>query len=173
MKTGSRQRRRRLSRSRPPAATTSRWLRVVNCHAESRILASPLGKTIRAAAGKAASPALGQCRAGVCCCSSALPSAIYIFIARAHPGFVEGLHYVVTCVYALTSLMLLWEAWAAWRVPPGATKPPMTTCLPCPDCTAIIAAYLPNEQDIILETVQHMLTQVDVPAGPVPGHSRL
>ena len=44
-----------------------------------------------------------------------LPSALYVFLARAHPGFVEGLHYVVTSIYALTSSMLLWEAWAAWR----------------------------------------------------------
>ena len=90
-----------------------------------------------------------------------LPAALYVFIARTHPGFVEGLHYVVTGVYALTSLMLLWEAWAAGRA--GQRIKPLDDLPPLPACTAIIAAYLPNEQDIILETIRHMLTQVDVP----------
>ncbi len=78
-----------------------------------------------------------------------------------YPGFVEGLHYVVTGVYALTSLMLVWEACAAWRVRLAETPADIP---PLPGCTAIIAAYLPNEQDIILETIRHMLTQMDVPS---------
>ena len=91
-----------------------------------------------------------------------LPSTVYFLIARAHPGFVEGLHYVVTGIYALTSLMLLWEAWAAGRAARRHAKAG-TDLPPLPPCTAIIAAYLPNEQDIIWETIQHMLTQIDVP----------
>lgn len=31
---------------------------------------------------------------------------------------------------------------------------------PVPRCTFLVAAYLPNEQDIILETIQHLLTQI-------------
>jgi len=90
-----------------------------------------------------------------------LPTIVYYAIAQAHPGFVEGLHYVVTSVYALTSAMLIWEASAAWRVEQHVLA--LDTLPPLPGCTAIIAAYLPNEQDIILETIHHMLTQVDVP----------
>ena len=84
-----------------------------------------------------------------------------MLIARAHPGFVEGLHYVITCVYALTSVMLVWEACAAWRV--GRRAKPPDDLPPLPGCTAIFAAYLPNEQDIILETLTHVLGQSDVP----------
>jgi len=91
----------------------------------------------------------------------AVPTAADVALARAHPGLVAGLQAAVAGVYALTSAMLLWEAWSAWRVrdrpPPG--LPPL------PACTAIVAAYLPNEQDIILETVTHLLTRVDVPPG--------
>ncbi len=62
--------------------------------------------------------------------------------------------------------MLIWEASAAWHLKiveqREASAP--NTWAPLPACTAIIAAYLPNEQNIILETVRHMLTQVDVPA---------
>ena len=90
-----------------------------------------------------------------------LPTAVYTAIARVYPGFIQGLHYLVTGVYLLTSLMLLWEAWAAMQT--GRLKPAAAT-IPLPRCTAIIAAYLPNEQDIILETIQHMLSRVDVPA---------
>lgn len=90
-----------------------------------------------------------------------LPTVLYYYIAQSHPGFVEGLHYVVTSIYALTSAMLVWEAAAAWRVERHTPLP--DALLPMPGCTAIIAAYLPNEQDIILETIQHMLTQIDVP----------
>jgi len=90
----------------------------------------------------------------------ALPTAAYVAIARVHPGFIEGLHYVITGVYLLTSLMLLWEAWAAGRAGQGKSN---AAEKPLPGCTAIIAAYLPNEQDIIGETIRHMLTQIDVP----------
>ena len=90
----------------------------------------------------------------------ALPTAVYVALARVHPGLIPGLHYVVTGVYLLTSLMLLWEAGAAWLARQQKSNAAET---PLPPCTAIIAAYLPNEQDIILETIRHMLTQIDVP----------
>ena len=95
----------------------------------------------------------------------ALPTACDVTLARVTPGFVAWLQYAVTGIYAFTSLVLVWEAAAAWRLKAreraeaaSEGDPP-----PLPACTAIIAAYLPNEQDIILETVRHMLAQVDVP----------
>ena len=90
----------------------------------------------------------------------ALPAAVDTALARLHPGFVAGLHYIVTGVYLVTSLMLIWEACAAWQV---RLRLPDAVESPLPLCTAIIAAYLPNEQDIILETIRHMLAQVDIP----------
>ena len=89
----------------------------------------------------------------------ALPTACDVLLARVYPGLVAWLQYAVTGVYALTSLMLVWEASAAWRL--KAEKTDETP--PLPACTAVIAAYLPNEQGIILETLRHMLAAVDVP----------
>ncbi len=86
-------------------------------------------------------------------------------LARVFPGLIAWLQYVVTGVYALSSLVLVWEAAAAWRLKAGERREEAAEgeTPPLPPCTAVIAAYLPNEQDIILETVRHMLTSVDVP----------
>lgn len=91
----------------------------------------------------------------------ALPTVFYVAVAHTYPAIVGILQYVVTGVYAFTSGMLVWEAIVAWRLGHGAASPAAMIALPA--CTAIIAAYLPNEQDIILATIRHMLTQVDVP----------
>jgi len=94
----------------------------------------------------------------------ALPTALYVALARTYPDVVGWLQYLVTGVYALTSLVLVWEAAAAWRLKDGKRRgEPADAPPPLPACTAIIAAYLPNEQGIILETIRHMLTAVDVP----------
>lgn len=93
----------------------------------------------------------------------ALPTAFDVTLARVHPGLVAWLQYIVTGVYALTSMMLVWEAVAAWRLRAGERREAVGEPPPLPACTAIIAAYLPNEQDIILETIRHMLASVDVP----------
>ena len=93
----------------------------------------------------------------------ALPTAADVLLARLWPGLVAWLQYVVTGVYALTSGMLVWEAAAAWYLKTGEGHEAAGETPPLPSCTAIIAAYLPNEQDIILETVRHMLSVVDVP----------
>ena len=90
-----------------------------------------------------------------------LPTVADVGIARIYPEFLRGLQYFITTIYLLTSLMLLAEAWAAFRAGRKSPDAIETPTLPC--CTAIIAAYLPNEQEIILETVQHMLSLVDVP----------
>ena len=90
-----------------------------------------------------------------------LPTAAYAALAHRYPGFILVLHYYITLIYLLTSLMLLAEAWAAFRAGRSTATTVETPLLPL--CTAIIAAYLPNEQDLILQTVQHLLTQVDVP----------
>lgn len=45
----------------------------------------------------------------------------------------------------------------------GYRMPPSNT--PIPRCSFLVAAYLPNEQEIILETVRHILYKVQRPAG--------
>ena len=90
-----------------------------------------------------------------------LPTALYVALSRVFPGFLDGLRTLVASVYALTSGMLIWEAAAAWKL--NGASATETETPPLPACTAIIAAYLPNEQGIILETIGHMLARIDVP----------
>lgn len=95
----------------------------------------------------------------------ALPTACDVTLARLYPRLIAWLQYVVTGVYALSSVMLVWEAATAWHLKVRERREAAVAgeMPPLPTCTAIIAAYLPNEQDIILETVRHMLAFVDVP----------
>ena len=44
-----------------------------------------------------------------------LPTVADVGIARIYPEFLRGLQYFITTIYLLTSLMLLAEAWAAFR----------------------------------------------------------
>lgn len=90
----------------------------------------------------------------------ALPTVFDVWLAGVRPAALLGLHYFVSTVYAVTSLMILWETGAAWRV----RRPPCGGADALPPCTAVIAAYLPNEQEIILETLAHHLSTPDVPA---------
>ena len=88
------------------------------------------------------------------------PTLADVQLAQIFPDFLHDLQESIIVIFTLTSLMIIWESLAAWRIPP---LPSPAEDLPLPPCTAIIAAYLPNEQDIILETLQHMLGPVDVP----------
>ena len=90
----------------------------------------------------------------------ALPTVLDVQWARAFPTFLHGLRLFIIVVYTVTSVMVVWESLAAWRLPP-LPAPGAEGDLPA--CTAVVVAYLPNEQDIILETLQHMLGRVDVP----------
>ncbi len=86
------------------------------------------------------------------------PCLLDVLIARRYAGYLEGLHILISIIYVFTSLMIMWEAAAAWQ---QGVPPPTDPIEPLPSCTAIIAAYLPNEQEIILETVEHMLSSVE------------
>ena len=88
-----------------------------------------------------------------------LPTVLDVIIAARYPHYIEGLHSLISAIYVITSLMIMAEAAAAWRTAP----PRPDAARPLPRCTAVIAAYLPNEQEILLETIAHMLSRVDVP----------
>ena len=95
----------------------------------------------------------------------ALPTAFDVTLAHVFPRLVAWLQYGVTSVYALTSVLLVWEASAAWWLKRHERREAAgpDEAAPLPACTAIIAAFLPNEQGIILDTIRHMLERVDVP----------
>jgi cellulose synthase/poly-beta-1,6-N-acetylglucosamine synthase-like glycosyltransferase len=92
----------------------------------------------------------------------ALPTAIDIWLSHVWPTAMIALQTLVSTVYAVTSVMIIWEACAAWRSPEPAPTAD-SEVPPLPHCTAVVAAYLPNEQDIIVETLQHILSTSAVP----------
>lgn len=92
--------------------------------------------------------------------TAALPTVIDVLVGSRYPRMVEMLHYFISTVYLITSIMIVWEACAAWKNPVAC---PESATPPFPRCTAIVAAFLPNEQGIILETLTHILSTVAVP----------
>lgn len=100
---------------------------------------------------------------------------------------LKWLHFSLVALYLTSAAMLIAESTAAvWRrfarkskLPPSASdgfKYRIKQSLgiqgaglpadgqPLPRCSFIVAAYLPNEQNIILETVDHLLNRVHQPA---------
>lgn len=100
----------------------------------------------------------------VCIVAVLIPTGLYTLIGSANIRFLERLHYLVSTVYAITSVMVIVEAWAAYRRRPARVGRDRVPTLEVPDCTAIVAAYLPNEQQIILQTVRHLLDNLAAPA---------
>lgn len=92
-----------------------------------------------------------------------LPTVADVWLSHLWPITLVTLHYVISTVYAVTSLMIIWEACAAWRAPAPPVPDAAAEAAPLPHCTAVVAAYLPNEQEIIVETLQHMLSTLAVP----------
>ena len=82
-----------------------------------------------------------------------LPFAVYTILDRFGIDITGAVYLVLVAAIALTSVAILAESRAALRrpVPPPAPDGPM------PRATAIIAAYLPNEADTIVETVEVFL----------------
>ena len=71
------------------------------------------------------------------------------------------LHYVVSVAYLLTCVCILAESITATR---KIEEPPLPKT--APTVTFIVVAYLPNEQDLILQTLHHILTRVRKPDAP-------
>lgn len=93
----------------------------------------------------------------------AAPALTLATLAPMTGSLLLWVQYGIAIVYATTSVMILWEAVLALRAPTSASDPPPEAG-DLPGCTAIVAAYLPNEQDIIVETLLHLLSEVEVPA---------
>jgi len=114
-----------------------------------------------------------------------VPTILYYYLRLSGASLFE-LHCAVATVYLITALMIFWEAGLAlfrrfagesreleghfdragqWvkRVlgVSGARVPSPTR--PVPRASFIVAAYLPNEQEIIFETLEHILSTVRRP----------
>ncbi|HZO09502.1 MAG TPA: glycosyltransferase family 2 protein [Myxococcota bacterium] len=114
-----------------------------------------------------------------------VPLIVYYYLRVSGASLFE-LHCAVATVYLITALMICWEASIALsrrfagepEAPVGAgdriaqqvkqllgvtgRRVPVPT-RPVPRSTFIVAAYLPNEQDIIVDTLTHILDHVRRP----------
>ncbi len=67
----------------------------------------------------------------------------------------DALYWTLVAVFSMTALMIWGEGFSALQPP----RLPATPDRPAPRATAIIAAYLPNEADTIVETLETFLAQ--------------
>lgn len=92
-----------------------------------------------------------------------LPTLVYTLVGREIPGTLTLVHYVLATAYCLTAAMMMVETATALprRNAPIAAKEVRPQV---PLISAIISAYLPNEQDLIVETIMHLATEMHVPS---------
>ena len=92
-----------------------------------------------------------------------LPTVICVVIGLSRPSILTALHYMVATAYAITSIMMMLEARVA--VPRRRAGRSHETVLDeLPLTTVIVSAYLPNEQDLIADTILRLATQMHVPS---------
>lgn len=111
------------------------------------------------------------------------PTILYFCLYRGGVPLIS-VHFFVSTIYLMTSLMLMYEATIAMCRRRAAKGSPLkkrrldrlalpiksalgfrgerfaSPATPLPKFTFIVAAYLPNEQDIIIETLEHILFNV-------------
>jgi cellulose synthase/poly-beta-1,6-N-acetylglucosamine synthase-like glycosyltransferase len=115
-----------------------------------------------------------------------LPTLLYYCILSSG-GNLMLLHMVIPALYMVTSLVVMAESVATAAIyhttgkrrpqmgviqrlfgqrPPRSTKmPDLSVNGTMPKCSLVVAAYLPNEQGIILETLEEILSTMDRPEG--------
>ena len=91
-----------------------------------------------------------------------VPLAVYWWIGRAWPASLEILHYAVATAYAVTAVVMLIEVRAA--LGRRSAPVPMVATADLPMVSVIVSAYLPNEQDLIRETILHLTTEMEIPS---------
>lgn len=112
------------------------------------------------------------------------PTLVY-YLLRVNGYDLFWVHITIAAVYLLTAIVVIWEALvtlfrrSAVRGD-GQNRPPSVLARltraaggrlaradvpPLPSATIIIAAFLPNEREIIVDTVRHALTAIERPSG--------
>lgn len=95
-------------------------------------------------------------------CALVVPFLLYLVLAFVSAPTLARLSTVVGIYFLTMLLFVLVEAVVAF---PGQRRClSHSTGKPFPAVTAIVVAYLPNEQDIILTTINHLLDSIDVPS---------
>jgi cellulose synthase/poly-beta-1,6-N-acetylglucosamine synthase-like glycosyltransferase len=109
---------------------------------------------------------------------------IFYYCLRLGGFTLVDVHMVIATFFLFSSIVIIYEActamfrrsaieleYAAKEAPPGAKLPPLggrklkPQRHPLPKCSFLVAAYLPNEQDIVLETLDHLLHNIARPEG--------
>jgi cellulose synthase/poly-beta-1,6-N-acetylglucosamine synthase-like glycosyltransferase len=115
-----------------------------------------------------------------------IPTLLY-YIILSSGGNLMLLHVLIPALYMVTSLVVIAEAittalvyrklgqkrptmgiiqrFFGQRPPRGSKLPDISLDGAIPKCSLIVAAYLPNEQGIILETLEEILNTMDRPVG--------
>jgi cellulose synthase/poly-beta-1,6-N-acetylglucosamine synthase-like glycosyltransferase len=91
------------------------------------------------------------------------PTVGYILIGARVPAALRIVHYAVATAYAVTALMMLFETRVALprRLAPISHEAVRDDV---PLVSIIVSAYLPNEQELIAETILHLATEMRVPS---------
>lgn len=92
-----------------------------------------------------------------------VPILAFALIGRNAPWVLTADHYVVATAYTLTALAMLAETMKALprrRAPIAAPEVREQV----PYVSVIVSAYLPNEQDLIVETIMHLATEMNLPS---------
>ncbi|MFP5364568.1 MAG: cellulose biosynthesis cyclic di-GMP-binding regulatory protein BcsB [Thermoleophilia bacterium] len=97
-----------------------------------------------------------------------LPATAYTLAGSLAPATLPALQYAVAAAYALTAVMTMLEARAALGehdAPTPAEIDDPGALAELPSVTAIVSAYLPNERDLVAETIVHLATELAVAPG--------
>jgi cellulose synthase/poly-beta-1,6-N-acetylglucosamine synthase-like glycosyltransferase len=97
-----------------------------------------------------------------------IPAFAYAVIASATPSVLPLLQYIVATAYLLTAVMTLLEGRSATGTrdePIPASLDDAVALAELPTLTAIVCAYLPNEQELVAETIVHLATELRVAPG--------
>lgn len=94
-------------------------------------------------------------------CALVVPFTLYLALALVSALTLSRLLTVVGIYFVTMALFVLLEAVVAF--PAQRRRTSGSLGIPFPKVTALVVAYLPNEQGIILTTINHLLNTVDVP----------
>jgi cellulose synthase/poly-beta-1,6-N-acetylglucosamine synthase-like glycosyltransferase len=89
----------------------------------------------------------------------AAPAAVLAALGLVGGPVVHALQWAFAGAYLFTSFAMTLEAFAAARRSHAPARPSTP-----PSLSVVVAAYLPNEQEIILETLRHVLRALQVPS---------
>jgi cellulose synthase/poly-beta-1,6-N-acetylglucosamine synthase-like glycosyltransferase len=87
------------------------------------------------------------------------PAAVIAGLAELLHGTLRVADWIVASAFLVTSIAMAIESLAAARRVSAPSRP-----ITPPSLSVVVAAYLPNEQDIIIETLRHVLRALQVPS---------